>query len=198
MEGEKRGGDGEGEDEAKGEGKGKGAGEGEGNGEGEHRGEGEVESEGREARRRRRRSRKRIALAVVLVIILVPLLYLFVIPRTDVSVRVFYNESVLNQINIDAQITNTGTNEATGVTLTVAVVNSTDAEMAKREYSVPSIAQVFGVAKLDSLSFRGNQFEKYTITIDIELSAGGTTHRRHWSHDTEEPWLNQDWTDRVS
>ena len=181
-----------------GEGEGWGGGEGEGEGKGEGRGEGEGESEGREARRRRRRSRKRLALAVVLVIILVPLLYLFVIPRTDVSVRVFYNESVLNQINVDAQISNTGTNEATDVTLTVTVVNSTDAEMARREYSVPSIAQVFGVAKLDSQSFRGDQFEKYTIIIDIELRAGGMTHRRHWSHDTEEPWLNQDWTDRVS
>ncbi|MBM4249977.1 MAG: hypothetical protein FJ149_11225 [Euryarchaeota archaeon] len=149
-------------------------------------------------RQGRRRSRRRIAAAVVVVAVLVPLLYLFVIPRTEVVVRVHYNESVLNQINIDPQISNPGTNEATAVTLRIAVVNSTDAEMGKREYTVARIAQVFGVAKLDALTFRGDQYEKYTIIIDIELSAGGQTHKRHWSHSTAEPWLNQDWTDRVS
>lgn len=149
-------------------------------------------------RLRIRKGRRRIALAIALVIILIPVLYIFVIPRTEVSVRVFYNESVLNRINIDPQITNTGTNEATDVTLTIAVVNSTDREMGRKVYSIPGIARVFGVARLDAFDFRGDQFERYTIVIDIELSAGGTTLTRHWSHSTEEPWLNLDWTDKVS
>jgi hypothetical protein len=157
-------------------------------------GNGEPSGEKRTARRRRNR---RMALAVVLVIILIPLLYVFVIPRTEVSVRVFYNESMLNRIFVDPEIANTGTNEVSAVTLRIAVVNSTDFEMGKKEYSVPGITQVFGLAKLDAIGFRGDQYERYTIIIDIELTAGGTVLSRHWSHSTEEPWLNQDWTDKV-
>jgi len=156
------------------------------------------EDERRGLLKRRRRGRRNIALVIALVVILIPALYLFVIPRTEVNVRVFYNESVLNNINIDPQITNTGTNEATALTLTIAVVNSTDFEMGKKEYAVSGVARVFGVAKLDALTFRGNQYERYTIIIDIEVKAGGTTLSRHWSHNTEEPYLNLDWTDTVS
>jgi hypothetical protein len=152
----------------------------------------------RQALKKRRRGRQRIALVVALVVILIPALYLFVIPRTEISVRVFYNESVLNQINVDPQITNSGTNEATAVTLTIAVVNSTDHEMGKKEYSIGEIEPVMGIAKLDALTFRGSQYERYTIVIDIELNAGGTTLSRHWSHNTEEPYLNLDWTDKVA
>lgn len=151
-----------------------------------------------QALRKKRRGRRRIALVIALVVILIPALYFFVIPRTELSVRVFYNESVLNNINVDPQITNTGTNEAESLTLTIAVVNSTDYEMGKKEYSIGDIPPVMGVAKLDALTFRGSQYERYTIVIDIELNAGGTTLTRHWSHNTEEPYLNLDWTDRVS
>jgi len=151
-----------------------------------------------QALRKKRRGRRRIALVTALVVILIPALYFFVIPRTELSVRVFYNESVLNNINVDPQITNTGTNEAESLTLTIAVVNSTDYEMGKKEYSIGDIPPVMGVAKLDALTFRGSQYERYTIVIDIELNAGGTTLTRHWSHNTEEPYLNLDWTDRVN
>jgi len=146
----------------------------------------------------RRRGRRRIALVIALVVILIPALYLFVIPRTEVSVRIFYNESVLNNINVDTQISNTGTNEAGSLILTIAVVNSTDYEMGKKEYSIGKIAPVMGIARLDALTFRGNQYERYTIVIDIELNVGGTTLSRHWSHNTEEPYMNLDWTDRVA
>jgi hypothetical protein len=161
--------------------------------------EARVESgeERREARQKRRKSRRRIAIVIVLIVILIPALYFLVIPRTDVSVRVFYNESVLNQINVDPQIINTGTNEVESVTLRISVVNSTDYDMGHKEYSITEIAPVTGVAKLDSLTFRGDQYDRYTIIIDIDLTAGGTTQSRHWSHNTEEPWMNQDWTDKV-
>ena len=155
------------------------------------------EEERRAAIQKRRKRRRNIAIVIVLVAILVPALYFFVIPRTEVNVRVFYNESLLNQINIDPQITNTGTNEATAVTLRISVVNATDHEMGKKEYSIGEIEPVMGIAKLDPLTFRGSQYERYTIVVDIEMSAGGTTLARHWSHNTEEPWLNLDWTDKV-
>lgn len=161
-------------------------------------GDGNGVEPGSQAPRTRRRRRRRIGLAVALIIVLIPVLYIFVIPRTDVAVKVFYNESMLNQINFDPQITNAGTNEATAVTLRLSVVNSTDFEMGRKEYSIREIEPVTGVARLDALNFRGNQYERYTIIIDIELSAGGTTLSRHWSHSTEEPWLNQDWTDKVA
>jgi hypothetical protein len=152
----------------------------------------------REAQQKRRKGRRWIAIVIVLVVLLIPALYFLIIPRTDVSVRVFYNESVLNQINVDPQIINTGTNEVESVTLRISVVNSTDYDMGQKEYSIGEIAPVTGVAKLDSLTFRGDQYDRYTIIIDIELNAGGTTLSRHWSHNTEEPWLNLDWTDKVA
>jgi len=152
---------------------------------------------GENGKRRRWSGRRKAALLIVSVIIIIPLLYFFVIPRTELSVKVYYNESVLNQINIDPEIRNSGTNELTALTLRVAVVNSTDWEMGSKEYTIGSVAPVFGVARLDALTFRGDQYERYTFVIDLEFSAGGTVHTRHWSHDTQEPWLNQDWTDKV-
>jgi len=160
-------------------------------------GDEEAEDEKRQALRKRRKRRRNMAILIVLVIILIPALYFLVIPRTELSVRVFYNESVLNQINIDPQIANSGTNEATAVTLKIAVVNETDYEMGKKEYSIGEIEPVMGIAKLDPLTFRGSQYERYTIVVDIQWNAGGTTLSRHWSHNTEEPWLNLDWTDKV-
>lgn len=152
---------------------------------------------GEDGKRRRWSGHRKAALLIVSVIIIIPLLYSFVIPRTELSVKVYYNESVLNQINIDPEIRNGGTNELTALTLRVAVVNSTDREMGSKGYTIGSVAPVFGVARLDALTFRGDQYERYTIVIDLEFSAGGTVHTRHWSHDTQEPWLNQDWTDKV-
>ena len=160
-------------------------------------GDGEAMAEKRPDQDGRRRRRRRIGLAVAIAIILIPAMYFFVIPRTEINVRVFYNETLLNHIYIDPQITNTGTNEATAVTLRIAVVNSTDSEMGRKEYSINEIEPVMGVARLDALNFRGDQYERYTILIDIELRAGGATLSRHWSHSTEEPWLNQEWTDKV-
>jgi hypothetical protein len=150
-----------------------------------------------DARRRRGRHR-RLALLAVAVIVIIPLLYFFVIPRTELAVKVSYNESVLNRINVAAQLKNSGTQEVTDVDLDVSVVNSTDSGMGSREYSVGTVAPYMGVAKLQSLTFRGDQYERYTIVVTISFSAGGERHSRHFSHDTQEPWMNQDWTDVIS
>ena len=150
-----------------------------------------------DARRRRRRRRRAVWLVVVIVII-IPLLYFFVIPRTELAVKVYYNESMLNQINVATELRNSGTAEVSDIDLDVTVVNSTDQGMGSREYSVGTVAPYMGVAKVPSITFRGDQFDRYTIIVDISFSAGGQSHSRHFSHDTQEPWMNQDWTDTVS
>jgi hypothetical protein len=143
------------------------------------------------------RRKLKLAAAVLLVIVLIPLLYFVIIPRTELTLKVFYNESLLNQINVDSELRNGGTVSADDISLEISVVNSTDAQMGQGNYS-GSIGPFSGPKKLDAITFRGSQYEDYTIIIDLKFSSGGRDYSRHWSHDTEEPWLNQEFTETVS
>jgi hypothetical protein len=144
------------------------------------------------------RTRLKMAAAVLLVVIIIPLLYFVIIPRTELTLKVSYNESLLNQINVDPELRNGGTVGISGLVLNITVVNSTDSEMGSREYSVSSISPFSGPARLPVLSFRGDQYDEYTILIELSFSAGGQAYSRHWSHETDEPWMNQDFMETVS
>jgi hypothetical protein len=61
-----------------------------------------------------------------------------------------------------------------------------------------AIAPFSGPERLDAITFRGSQYEEYTIIIELHFSSGGRGFSGHWSHDTEEPWMNQDFTETVS
>ena len=140
----------------------------------------------------------KIAAAVILVVILIPLLYFVIIPRTELTLKVYYNESLLNQINVDPELRNGGTVSVDDLTLKISVLNSTDGEMGHKDYVESSIGPFSGPTKLDAISFRGSQYEEYTIFIELHFSSGGRDFDRHWSHDTEEPWMNQEFTETVS
>ena len=144
------------------------------------------------------RRKLKLAAAVVLVIVLVPLLYFVVIPRTELTLKIYYNESLLNQINVDSELRNGGTVGVDDITLEISVVNFTDAQMGHQNYSVPSVGSFSAPQKLDAITFRGSQYEEYTIIIDLHFSSQGRDFSGHWSHDTEEPWMNQDFTETVS
>jgi hypothetical protein len=153
-----------------------------------------------EARDDRRKlvKRRKIALCIALLIIIPAVLYIGVIPRTELTVKVRYNEGLLNQINIAAELRNTGTIDAGSIKLEVSVVNSTDMEMGNAEYLVSYVGAHQSPHRLDTLTFRGNQLERYTVLIDLEFTSGSRTFSRHWSHNTDEPWINQDFVDTVS
>ncbi|MEM4728238.1 MAG: hypothetical protein QXH42_00550 [Thermoplasmata archaeon] len=144
----------------------------------------------------KKRRRRAVAL-VALLIVLPPLLYFVVIPRTELKVRVFYNEGVLNRINIDPELRNAGTLALERVILRVEVVDSKDSEMGEREYRVSSVPAFAPPHRLDALTFRGDQYDSYTIIITIEFVAGGKCFKARWSHTTGEPWMNQEWEDTV-
>lgn len=147
---------------------------------------------------KRRRGKLMLAVAAVLVVVLIPLLYFVVIPRTELTLKVYYNESVLNQINVDSELRNGGTVAVDDLTLEISVVNSSDQEMGGQNYTVRSIAPFSGPEKLEAITFRGSQYDEYTIIIDLQFSSGGRGYSGHWSHGTEEPWMNQDFTETVS
>jgi hypothetical protein len=144
------------------------------------------------------RRKLKLAAAVVMVIIVVPLLYFVIIPRTELSLKIYYNESVMNQINFDTELRNGGTVPIDDITLEISVVNSTDAQMGHQNNSVQNIGPFSAPKDLDAISFRGSQYEQYTIIIDLHFSSQGRDFSNHWSHQTEEPWMNQDFTETVS
>jgi hypothetical protein len=153
-----------------------------------------------EARSNRRNlvKRRNIAIGVALLIIIPAILYVGVIPRTEFTVKVRYNEGLLNQINIATELRNTGTIDAGSIKLEVSIVNSTDMEMGNAEYLVSYVGVHQSPHRLDTLTFRGNQLERYTVLIDLEFTSGSSTFSHHWSHNTAEPWINQDFVDTVS
>ncbi|MGQ9583457.1 MAG: hypothetical protein ACUVV6_08115 [Thermoplasmatota archaeon] len=150
-----------------------------------------------EGEAKRRKNRRRAALLILLLALAPPLLYLTVIPRTELILRVFYNEGVLNQINVDPELRNAGTLEVGGVELELAVLSSRDEEMAAAGYNVSSVPPLGGLSRLRALTFRGDQYEGYTIVIDLRFRSGGRVFTAHWSHTTAEPWMNQEWRDIV-
>jgi hypothetical protein len=158
----------------------------------------EAEEVGETVPVKKRRGKLMLVVAVVLVVVLIPLVYFVVIPRTDLTLKVSYNESVLNQINVDSELRNGGTVAVEDLTVEISVVNTTDQEMAGRNYTVRSISPFSEPERLDAITFRGSQYEEYTIIIDLEFSSGGQKYSGHWSHETEEPWMNQDFTETVS
>ena len=147
---------------------------------------------------KKRRGRLMLVVAVVLVVVLILLLYYVVIPRTELTLKVYYNESVLNQINVDSELRNGGTVAVDDLTLEISVVNSTDQQMGEHNYTVRTIAPFSGPERLEAITFRGSQYEDYTIIIDLQFNSGGRAYSGHWSHETEEPWMNQDFTETVS
>ena len=138
-----------------------------------------------------------LAVVVVVVAVLIPLLYFLVVPRTELTLKVYYNESLLNQINVDPELRNDGTVAVENVVLEISVVNSTDQQQGERNYTAPSIPP-HSANRLEAITFRGSQYEDYTIIIDLSFSAGGHSYSEHWSHQTKEPWMNQDFTETVS
>ena len=158
----------------------------------------EAEEFGDTAPVKRRRGRLMGAVLIVLVVVLIPLLYFVAIPRTDLTLKVYYNESMLNQINVDSELRNGGTVAVDGLVLEISVVNSTDQQVGGQNYTVTSIGPFSPPEKLQAISFRGDQYEGYTIIIDLTFRAGGRSFSEHWSHETKEPWMNQDFTETVS
>jgi len=133
----------------------------------------EAEDAGEAAPVKKRRGRLMLAVAIILVVVLIPMLYFVVIPRTELTLKVYYNESVLNQINVDSELRNGGTVAVDDLTLEISVVNSTDQEMGEHNYTVGSIAPFSGPERLEAITFRGSQYEDYTIMIDLQFSSGG-------------------------
>ncbi len=146
---------------------------------------------------RRRRARRRAALLALLLALAPPLLYLTVIPRTELTLSLFYNEGILNQINVDAELRNAGTLEARGVELRIEVVSSRDEEMAAAEYSVASLSHMGGLSRLRALTFRGDQYEAYTIIAHLSFRSGERLFTAQWSHTIAEPWMNQEWRETL-
>ena len=153
-----------------------------------------------EARENRRKvvRRRKVAVAVALLIIIPAVLYFGVVPRTELTLKVRYNEGILNQINIASELRNTGTIDAGSIKLELSVSNRSDTEMGKAEYLISIVAAHAGPYRPDTLTFRGNQLERYTIIVELEFSSGSRTFTRHWSFNTAEPWMNQDFSDTVS
>src|SRR3990172_8564462 len=76
---------------------------------------------------RRLRARRLKVVGIGLTALLLPvLLWGLVIPRTDVTVTVWFNEGMLNAINVDSKVSNGGTLVLQGLEVSVEVFNASD------------------------------------------------------------------------
>src|SRR3972149_1208987 len=73
---------------------------------------------------RRLRARRLKVVGIGLSLLLPVLLWGLVIPRTDVTVTVWFNEGMLNAINVDSKVSNAGTLVLQGLEVSVEVFNA--------------------------------------------------------------------------
>lgn len=120
--------------------------------------------------------RSRVAGAIVLALVIVLALYYVAIPRADAELVVQYNEGLLGGVNVDARLENHGTRAIEGAVITLTVQNSTDSPVGDTETFEGGVA-AHRTASLDSVSFRGDQWDTYHVFISWEFDCAG----KHYS-----------------
>lgn len=141
----------------------------------------------------RRKKRRVVVLAVVLLVIALPAGWYAVTPRAQATLLLHYNESLLNTINIDGKLRNTGTGELSNLRVNISVLNPDDNREATAEEEAGSLPS-FGQWVFHGLRFNGDQTAGYTLLVKVTFAGeGGGTVSRSVTLRTEEPFLNLKW-----
>ncbi len=146
-------------------------------------------------RLRQRRSRTAAVLVLSLAVIVAAVL---LIPRTDVTITVWYNEGLLNAINVDTKISNDGTTTLTGVTVHIQVFNASDKLIAEQSFEANESVPMFRSLPVPNLGFQGDQRQEYRLLVEVTFLSNGHSHVSSRTYHSQEPVLNSYFTAKVT
>ncbi len=143
-----------------------------------------------------------IALVAVLILVGVPLLYLYVVPRPEATVRVWYQEGVLNTISVDTKVRNSGSRPLEGLIVTVSVIKvegdvDSPVRGADLAHNATSSVPVQGAERVPNIVFTGDALKTYSILVDVSFTSGGTFVEGHLTLAVRDGVMNQVWEKRV-
>jgi len=144
--------------------------------------------------------KKAIAVGFVLCLLLPAVVYGFVIPRADVTVRTWYYEGFLSSINVDAKVINDGSVEVTNLDINVSVmkeVGTYDVYITQFTGQTPSIG-IMSEKNFEGISLHDDQNDKYVLQIKITFDAGSQHVSRSYTHHIDGPYMNVYFNDHIS
>ena len=144
--------------------------------------------------------KKAIAVGFVVCLLLPALLYGFVIPRVDVTVRTWYYEGFLSSITVDSKVLNDGSVEVTNLDINISVmkaVGSYDVYIAQFTGQTPSIG-IMSEKNFEGISLHDDQNDKYVLQVKITFDAGSQHVSRSYTHHIDGPYMNVFFNDHIS
>lgn len=139
-----------------------------------------------------RKSIRRLAIVIFVIVVVaclvITLSYHFIIPRIELKVVSVYRESTGLVINFDSKVENQGTLDIQHYTMNITIFNSSNGVVAEGGYFVPDI-DAHTTHSFDNIYFFGDQFEKYTITINVSFESSGKDYEETFHHSVDENML---------
>jgi hypothetical protein len=138
--------------------------------------------------------------AVIVLVIISIISYQFIVPRTSLEVRTVYHESpggggTGGIINVNVLLSNRGNRDLTDIACTVLVRDGSGSVLSRDGLEGTSLRSRDNTEL--RLSFVGNHYSTYTITLTIELVSMGDTLAREIVHTTREDSMNLVFVDRL-
>jgi|GEM_PF-4968865 len=143
--------------------------------------------------------KKAVAVAVLVGLVLPAVLYGFVIPRADVTVRTWFNEGFLNAITVDAKVLNDGTVEVRNLDINISVmkeVKGVEVHVADLTGYSSSVG-IMSEKKFTSIGFHDDQNAKYIIEVKVTFEAGSSHVSKSYTHHVNQATMNLYFNDRV-
>jgi len=141
-----------------------------------------------------------LVIVIILILIISQILYYFVLPRVTVDLRTVYHEATGGGgtgglININSEITNSGTVDINSLEITIIVLNSTDVMMINENYYHGLLTP--GESHEIKLVTNGNCYEDYYITVDIHFETTNQEFSEKFNYRTHEDAMNIGFHDSI-
>ncbi len=139
---------------------------------------------------------------IVIVTVVAPVLYTYVIPRSELTITTVYHETTgtgsVGYITVALKVTNTGTTPVEDVNVTLHVINGSMDLKGWSNRTFDSIGPR-QYRTLD-LSFAGSHYKDYMISISVRARIGDEVRQKRMSHDViddKQPYMNIEWADSI-
>ena len=136
-----------------------------------------------------------IVMMVIAVISILVISYIYIIPRTELTVKTIFNEN-FSGIAVGCKIKNSGNKDIDDFSIHMEIRNSTKGVMDELNFTRKSIrpGEEFDTT---NLQFYGDQFETYTIILEIEFKSDGKSYKDTIKH-TAKDYMNLTWDDKIT
>jgi hypothetical protein len=143
--------------------------------------------------------KKAIAVAVLVGLVLPAVLYGFVIPRADVTVRTWFNEGLLNAMTVDTKVMNDGSVEVRNIDVNISVMKVVSGvEVYVTDLTgYSSSVGILSEKKFTSITFHDDQNAKYIIVVKISFDAGGSHISKSYTHRVNQAYMNLYFNDHI-